>query len=61
MLKKEFNSFYSTQEFANAIGVHKNTVIRWDNKGRLKPHHKDRHGYRYYSQEQVTEFLRGGM
>lgn len=61
MLKKEFNEFYSTQEFASAIGVHKNTVIRWDKEGRLIPHHKDRHGYRYYTQEQVDEFLNGGM
>lgn len=61
MLKKEFNDFYSTQEFANAIGVHKNTVIRWDKEGRLVANHKDKHGYRYYTQEQVDSFNKGGM
>ncbi|MBO5424763.1 MAG: MerR family transcriptional regulator [Lachnospiraceae bacterium] len=61
MLKKEFNQFYSSKQFAQAIGVHKNTVIRWDRDGRLHPHHKDKHGYRYYTQEQVDEFLKGGI
>ena len=61
MLKKDFNEFYSTQDFANAIGVHKNTVIRWDKEGRLPPHHKDRNGFRYYTQAQVDAFLKGGL
>lgn len=61
MLKKEFHNFYSTQEFAKAIGVHKNTVIRWDKEGRLTPHHKDKNGYRYYTQSQVSDFLNGGV
>jgi hypothetical protein len=32
--------YLSTKEFAERIGVHQLTVIRWDNVGTFAPHHK---------------------
>lgn len=32
--------FYRINEFAHMIGVSKNTLRNWDEKGILKPHHK---------------------
>lgn len=49
--------FLNITEFANRIGVSRKTVISWDNKGILKPHHRTPNGYRLYSEEQVSEFL----
>ena len=59
MLAKKFEDFYSTGEFARAVGKSKSTIIQWDKSGRLKPHHTDKLGYRYYSQSQVDDFLSG--
>lgn len=52
-------AYYTTQEFASAVGIHRNTVIRWHKLGKLIPHHVTVTGFRYYSQEQVDEVLKG--
>lgn len=49
--------FLSITEFAEKIGVHQQTVRRWDSNGTLKPHHKTPSGYRIYSQQQVDDYL----
>lgn len=53
----ENNTFLSTREFAKQVGVSSQTIRRWDKMGKLKPHHKTPCGYRYYTQEQVTEMF----
>lgn len=50
-------TFLSIAEFAEKIGVHQQTVRRWDANGTLKPHHKTPSGYRVYSQKQVDDYL----
>lgn len=51
--------YLSTKEFAERIGVHQLTVIRWDNEGKYAPHHKTPGGHRCYTEEQVEQFLNG--
>jgi excisionase family DNA binding protein len=50
--------FYSTKEFADLIGVHENTLRRWDKTGKLTPHHRTIGGHRVYSQEQVDNYFK---
>ena len=49
--------FLTSREFAEAIGVHIQTLRYWDGIGKLKPHHKMPGGRRMYAKEQVTEYL----
>ena len=49
--------YYSIGGFANKIGKTVQTLRNWDNKGILKPHHITAGGTRYYSQEQLNNFL----
>lgn len=50
--------YLKIREFAKAIGVSEQCVRNWDDDGILKCHHKsERGGYRYYTQEQVDEYL----
>ena len=55
-----YMKFLTTPQFADAIGVCKNTVVNWERKGWLIPHHVLPNGRRYYSDEQVTQILQGG-
>lgn len=48
---------YSVGEFAKLIGKNNQTLREWDKKGELKPHDIIQSGYRYYSQEQLNQFL----
>lgn len=50
--------FYTTTKFAKKIGVSKNTVVNWEHKGLLLPHHCSPTGRRYYSQEQVDNYFK---
>lgn len=52
--------FYKIGEFARLIGVSSATLRVWDEKGLLKPHHTSPSGYRYYSEEQLKEYLSSG-
>ena len=49
--------YYSIGEFAKAINVTEQTLRNWDNKGTLKPHHTTSYGKRFYSQEQLNNYL----
>ncbi len=49
--------YLSVTEFAKAIGVHPQTLRRWETSGYLKPHHKTPGGFRYYSDQQVDDYF----
>jgi len=49
--------YYSIGEFAELIGVTQQTLRNWDKAGKLKPTHKGKSGYRYYSQQQLQYYL----
>lgn len=49
--------FLTVTQFADAIGVHEQTVRVWDKTGRLKPHHKTPSGRRMYSPDQVEKYF----
>lgn len=51
--------YYTINEFANIIGVSKNTLRLWDKKEILIPHHKTKGGHRMYSKDQVDAYLKG--
>ena len=50
--------FFSIKEFANEIGVHENTLRRWDKSGKLRPHHKTEGGHRVYTDEQRDNYFK---
>lgn len=39
------------------LGVTPQTLRNWNKSGRLTPHHTSSNGYRYYSSEQLNQFL----
>lgn len=49
--------FFSIGEFAKKIGVTIQTLRNWDKTGKLKPNHISKSGFRYYSAEQLNNFL----
>ncbi len=49
--------FYKIGEFAELIGKTRQTLRNWDKQGVFAPHHVTQSGYRYYSQEQLDNFL----
>lgn len=49
--------FLTVDQFAKQIGVHPQTVRKWDKEGLLVAHHKTPSGRRLYSKEQVEEYL----
>lgn len=49
--------YLTTGQFAAALGVHPKTVIKWDNQGKIRAHHRSAGGRRYYSQEQVDKYI----
>lgn len=53
----EIVKFLTVDQFAKQIGVHPQTVRKWDNEGVLAAHHKTPSGRRLYSEEQVKEYL----
>ena len=50
--------YYTTTEFAKAVGVVKNTVVNWERKGLLLPHHVTPTSRRFYSQQQIDDFFK---
>ena len=53
--------FYKVSEFASLIGVTAVTLRSWERRGWLIPHHKSPSGYRYYSDEQLNDYLSGRL
>jgi len=49
--------YYPINEFSKILGVSAQTLINWDNKGKLKLHHTSTNRYRYYSQEQLSHVM----
>ena len=49
--------YYLIVEFANKIGKTLQTLRNWDSKGTLETQHVTEGGTRYYSQEQLNNFL----
>lgn len=45
-------------EVATVLGVHVDTVRRYDNQGKLRAKKRDRYGYRLYSEADVQAFIR---
>ena len=52
-------AYYWISEFARLIGVTSVTLRAWDKADKLKPHHISPTGYRYYSEEQLQDYLGG--
>ena len=46
-----------SSQVAKILGKTSRTLGNWDKKGILKPHHVDPSGYRYYTEEQINNFL----
>jgi|GEM_PF-4061910 len=49
--------YYSIGKFSKLIGKNSQILREWDKKDILQPHHVAPIGYRYYSQEQLNQFL----
>ena len=50
-------TYYGISEFAEKIGVSASTLRLWDRDGKLKPHHTSSGGKRFYSSEQLANYL----
>lgn len=50
--------YLTCNEFADAIGVHPNTVRKWDSNGFLKPYIRMPGGKRFYSRDQIDDYFR---
>lgn len=61
MMSNEEIKYMTVYEFASKIGVHPQTVRKWDREGVLKPHHVLPSGRRLYSEEQVEEIINKGI
>ena len=51
------SKYYSIHEFSKIIGVSAQTLRNWDANGKLHPHHTTVSGYRYYSDEQLSQVI----
>lgn len=51
-----YEKFLTSTEFANEIGVSVMTLKRWEDSGKLLPHHKTPGGRRYYSYSQIDMY-----
>jgi excisionase family DNA binding protein len=55
-------SFYTTSEVAKMADIHRLTLLRWIREGKLADVHRDRNGWRLFSEEssyRVAEFAKG--
>lgn len=53
----ESTRYMTTSEFAKRIGIHPQTLRKWDKNKTLCAHHKTASGRRYYTEEQAQKFL----
>ena len=51
----------SVSEFADKIGVHPQTVRRWDKTNKLTAHLRTIGGQRKYTLQQVQDYLNGNI
>lgn len=61
MMSNEEIKYMTVAEFASKIGVHPQTVRKWDREDVLKPHHVLPSGRRLYSEEQVEKITNKGI
>jgi excisionase family DNA binding protein len=45
--------FYTVSEVAKAVGVHRITLVRWIDAGKVPDGKRDRNGWRMFSESQV--------
>lgn len=57
-MNHEDAKYMTVAEFAGKIGVHPQTVRKWDKENVLKPHHVLPSGRRLYSEDQVDDMLK---
>ena len=50
--------YFTINKFSQIVGVTPQTLRHWDKSGKLQPHHTSESGYRYYSEEQLSQILR---
>ncbi len=60
-MSNEETKFMTVAEFAARIGVHPQTIRKWDRDGTLRPHHVLPSGRRLYSEEQIQEIINNGV
>ncbi|MEJ2255161.1 MAG: DNA methyltransferase, partial [Nitrospirota bacterium] len=48
---------YTTAEVSKLAGVHRDTLLRWLREGRIPEPKRDRHGWRIFSDEDLTNIL----
>lgn len=56
--------FFSTAQVARRVGVHRDTLLRWLREGRVQEPHRDRNGWREFTDEEVERielFARTGQ
>jgi excisionase family DNA binding protein len=51
------NVCLTTDQFAERIGVHPQTVRTWVKRGLISPHHKTPSGRNVFTQSQVEEYF----
>ena len=49
--------YYNVSQAARVLCVTAQTLRNWEKEGILIPHHKTKYGYRYYSKEQLDNYL----
>ena len=55
-IEKEEN-FLTAPQAAKLLGIGQETLRNWGRNGKLIPHHVSLSGYRYYTEEQIQQFL----
>ncbi len=54
---ENLKNYYTSGEFAEAIGTTKDTLFHYDRIGLFSPEYKGSNGYRYYSRRQLGMFV----
>lgn len=58
---EEEKDYYSIKEFSKKVGITAQTLYNWERKGLLIAHHRSPGGHRYYSKDQLNQFLSRGI
>lgn len=52
-------NYLSSGETAKKLGISQETLRLWEKRGKFLPHHTANNGYRYYTENQIYDFLEG--
>lgn len=55
---EKFNEVHSTVEVARRAGIHKDTLLRWLRAGLVREPTRDRHGWRFFTDEEAAAVVR---